>query len=88
MGRTRQCKLLAGARPRELMGRARQCKLLARARPCELMGRARQCKLLAGARQLELLTSRVDVLIKMSSVAPGAEAEWRCCRGAMWPELI
>ena len=83
MGRVHQCKLLAGARPCELMGRARQCKLLVGARPCELMGRARQCKLLAGARPLELLMSRVDVLIKMSSMAPGAEAEWRCSRVAM-----
>ena len=65
------------------MGRARQCKLLAGARPCELMGRARQCKLLEGARQLELLMSRVDVLVKMSSVAPGAEVEWRCSRVAI-----
>ena len=66
-----------------MMGRARQCKWLAGVRPFEMMGRARQCKLLAGARPLELLTSRVDVLIKMSSMAPGVKAEWRCSRVAM-----
>ena len=35
-GRARQCKLLAGARPSELMGRACQSEQLSRARPCEL----------------------------------------------------
>ena len=35
MGRARQCKLLAGACPSELMGRARQSERLSRARPCE-----------------------------------------------------
>ena len=46
MGRARQCKLLAGARPCELRERARQSEQLSRARPSELMGRARQTELL------------------------------------------
>ena len=36
MGRARQCKSSAGARPCELMGRARQSEESSRARPCEL----------------------------------------------------